>query len=284
MPQISTIDDTNLQGSELRNSKDHTVKHKKQKKSVDGNTDSSFKEIVNILHNPQSNADFLQKGIETLYQNNNKAYNINSLEAPNSSENDAQKLAIPHKQELINYNQSPLSKLMSKSGFASNNGKNVVAQDSGRKVPDELCTSVTKSCADETTSSAPGNCMEEEETTTMTTCKITSDAVPHNITTCCRTVITLVKFTTIETTTLRPVSTKMDEMTFDLTVVPLELERRTQPISDPEFFNFGSMGLYHLVDEKNGTVLSGQAAIDFLKYSAGKNMSQEVINHEQNSS
>lgn len=138
------------------------------------------------------------------------------------------------------------------------------------------------------TTEVPLVCPTEEITSeTPSTCKETSAPQPHMKTTCCRTSPhrQFVVKTTFETTTIRPVAVKLDQLNinnFGLTVVPLEYsgKKKLLPLSDPEFINLGNVGQFGIADELNATVISGQEALDLLEFARSNASEEPIVLHE----
>lgn len=270
--------------------KDLSNKHKKRKKSINvqGDSNSNFKEIESILLGSHLNNKELLHASNTkeIEPQSNKSYDKKSVGIPNSSQNEAQQQTISNIPQLLNFKPNTASTFNLKNEPALNGatangkqaGKPIYLEGlSGEAVQQGFDQLNSKSLA---TNNSFTPCNQNEETDGSSTCKQATELIPHSRTTCCKTTKeVVVKTIPPETTTLRTVAMNIDELqmgTFGLTIVPLDFDKKKHPLSDPEFINFGNLGRYGVVDENNGTIISGQAAIDFLEFSQGRNQSENT--------
>lgn len=119
------------------------------------------------------------------------------------------------------------------------------------------------------------------ETTEAITCRQTCPVQSHGKTICCKPRPKLPCVKQTETTTLRPLVLENDEINmnnFALTIVPLDMPKQKKlPQTDPEFINLGNLGEFGVGDEANGTILTGQEALDLLDFARRSNASEESV-------
>lgn len=119
------------------------------------------------------------------------------------------------------------------------------------------------------------------ETTEAITCRQTCPVQSHGKTLCCKPRPKLPCAKQTETTTLRPLVLENDEINmnnFALTIVPLDLPKQKKlPQTDPEFINLGNLGEFGVGDEANGTIITGQEALDLLDFARRSNISEESV-------
>lgn len=123
------------------------------------------------------------------------------------------------------------------------------------------------------------------ETTEAITCRQTCPVQSHGKTLCCKPRPKLPCAKQTETTTLRPLVLENDEINmnnFALTIVPLDLPKQKKlPQTDPEFINLGNLGEFGVGDEANGTIITGQEALDLLDFARKSNISEESIAQQE---
>lgn len=185
-----------------------------------------------------------------------------------------------------------IAKLKSKSDAAMNGeAQKTKRLESSKQTADESCDeikvdeNVDNSPACESTTAVVTCPTLPPDTTEPTTCRQTCPNHPHRKTTCCKTPPRDFHTKPPETTTMRPVPIKLDEVNLNnlaLTVVPLDLpgNKKKLPQTDPEFINLGNLGQFGVGDDANATILTGQDALDFLEFARSNASEEPVILHE----
>lgn len=185
-----------------------------------------------------------------------------------------------------------IAKIKSKSDAAMNGETQKTKRlESSKQTSDDSCDeikvdeNVENSPACESTTAIVTCPTLPPDTTEPTTCRQTCPNHPHRKTTCCKTPPRDFHTKPPETTTMRPVPIKLDEVNLNnlaLTVVPLDMpgNKKKLPQTDPEFINLGNLGQFGVGDDSNATILTGQDALDFLEFARSNASEEPVILHE----
>lgn len=200
----------------------------------------------------------------------------------NADEKEKQHLMV-EEMPMATESLKQIAKLKSLSAFEGASDKINQADFSKQGWDSDLDSNCGPSSTESSSSGGQCDSTTSEVTNATITCKTISEILPHEKTTCCKTFPhTFTYSQTQETTTLLPISSFRDDLdkNFALTVVPMDPEKNTHPQSDQEYMFLGNIGMFHMLDEGNGTIISGQQAIDFLE-NARRNATEEpVILHE----
>lgn len=211
-------------------------------------------------------------------ENPSSALNSNSLELKPDTKDSM--LVKGKDNELVSFNSLP-------NAFQKSNVNNMKMPLSGMEnviASDSNCQSGVE--AEKMCDTSQVTCPPlPPETTEAITCRQTCPVQSHEKTICCKPRPKLPCAKQTETTTLRPLVLENDEINmnnFALTIVPLDMPKQKKlPQTDPEFINLGNLGEFGVGDEANGTIITGQEALDLLDFARRSNISEESVEQQK---